>query len=142
VVLKAKFAVLPFTSEQILKEYFMQQKTILIAGDTPRWHQSVRESLPDTCTLHTCLMTADVYTILTDDVTKVDLCIFANKIGGQNDGLSLIKELQEPDDPPVILFTREITDTDKHHAETLGAVVVDMHDIAGLKHAIQTLLKA
>jgi DNA-binding NarL/FixJ family response regulator len=119
-------------------------KTIIVAGDTPRWLKTVQQALPEECTKRVCAVPADVYSILTDESTRVDLCIFANTITKKNDGIDLLSELQEADDPRVILFTSEISDADRQHAESLGGTVIDfiVDDATALKHAVRTLLAA
>jgi CheY-like chemotaxis protein len=123
-------------------------KTVLIAGDTPRWIERAKKSLPENCTIRTATNFAHVIEILMNEDLKIDLCILANNLSEKDAGLRIVQELQEEDDPKVILYTREISDADKRVAEELGAVVIEMNttsnmeDTEKLAHAVKTLLAA
>ena len=71
---------------------------------------------------------------------RFDLCIMANKAGERDAGLRLVQELQEDEDPQVILYTREISDHSRTQAEKLGAIVIDMGDTEALSAAVKTLI--
>jgi hypothetical protein len=116
------------------------QKTVLIAGDTPRWFAKAKSALPPDCKL---VVKHDFPDIIDAVMCNPDicLCIVANKIFEANQGMRVVEELKNEGDPAVILFTREISDSNRHLAESMGAVVVGMDDTHALEHAVKTFLR-
>ena len=116
------------------------KQKVIIAGNTPRWIEKAKVALPPTCEPIVCHDSIDIITTL-EEHPDVALCVIANRMEEANEGLRVARELSEPGDPPIILFTREISDTGRQEAGVLGAVVIDMDDDTGLAHAVKTLLK-
>ena len=114
---------------------------ILLVGDTARWREQAKSVLPEEYTLHVRTDFVGAIEFLADNTTRINLCILANNLCEKDAGLRIVEELQEADDPRVILYTREISDASRFHAKELGAVVIDMGDTQGLSAAVKTLIE-
>lgn len=118
---------------------------ILVVGDTPRWIQGVRKTLPNECEVHTCLdFVAAMQALFMDDM-NFDLCIVANKLIEEDEGLHILQELRDDGrTDPFIVYSQSVSIVTQSKVTALGGIVITPKDITQpcleLKETVTELL--
>lgn len=103
---------------------------VLIVGDTPRWIQGVRKTLPNECDVYTCLdFVAAMQALFMDDM-NFDLCIVANKLTEEDEGLHILQELRDDGRTnPFIVYSQSVSVVTQEKVTALGGIVITPKDI-------------
>lgn len=105
--------------------------TVLLTGVTPHWRESALRELPEHCTIRYSKDYIDAITTIDESAEPIDLCIACND---EADGERLIEALSEPNDPKLIIFSRNL-----NRLRSDRAVLVNVLEPSQLGDAIRQL---
>ena len=98
---------------------------VLIVGNTPRWIQGVKAALPSNCDVHTRLDFVAAIEALFIDEGVYDLCIVANKLDSENEGLHILQELREDGRATAfIVYSKAVTETSHKKITQFDGIVI------------------
>lgn len=98
---------------------------VLIVGNTPRWIQGVKAALPSNCDVHTRLDFVAAMETLFLDERDYDLCIVANKLDTENEGLHILQELRDDGRTTAfIVYSRSVTEVSHEKITRFNGIVI------------------
>jgi len=104
----------------------------LIIGDTPRWLNSVKASLPIGIEKTICTDCGSVNQILYFEDRKFDLLITVLSLGEKDDGLKILREFRRHDkDTPVVFFSRIGDGSVRKEIADLGGIIIRPQHLNG-----------